>query len=82
VVIFATEFGCILEYPLYRHLQENVFVSIYISKIVLVMREYKIKTILKCNKADPDGMSLPTGGGEVGFWVLPTTPFSSTNKME
>ena len=27
------------------------------------MREYKIKTILKCNKADPDGMSLPTGGG-------------------
>jgi hypothetical protein len=50
VVIFATEFG----------LQENVFESIYISKIVLVMREYKIKTILKCNKADPDGMSLPT----------------------
>ena len=52
-------------YPLYRHLQENVFVSIYISKIVLVMREYKIKTILKCNKADPAGIPLPTGGGRV-----------------
>jgi hypothetical protein len=47
---------------LYRHLQENVFVSIYISKIVLVMIEYRIKTILKCNKADPDGTPLPTGG--------------------
>ena len=29
------------------------------------MREYKIKTILKCNKADPDGMPLPTGGCRV-----------------
>jgi hypothetical protein len=48
--------------PLKSLLQENVFVSIYISKIVLVMREYKIKTILKCNKADPDGTPLPTGG--------------------
>ena len=52
-------------YPLYRHLQENVLVSIYISKIVLVMIEYKIKTILKCNKADPDGIPLPKGGGRV-----------------
>jgi hypothetical protein len=52
-------------YPLYRHLQENVFVSIYISKIVLVMIENRIKTILKCNKADPDGMPLPKGGVRV-----------------
>jgi hypothetical protein len=58
-------------YPLYRHLQENVFVSIYISKIVLVMIENRIKTILKCNKADPDGMPLPKGG--VRVVVLHTT---------
>ena len=59
-------------YPLYRHLQENVFVSIYISKIVLVMIENRIKTILKCNKADPDGMPLPKGG--VRVVVSHTTP--------
>ena len=29
------------------------------------MTEYKIKTILKCNKADPDGTPLPKGGCRV-----------------
>jgi hypothetical protein len=29
------------------------------------MIEYKIKSILKCNKADPDGIPLPKGGGRV-----------------